>query len=64
MTSDKKTHTICCVLTRGIPVPDITTDTLTHICKEGETVQDVWSWAKELTKGSAWIIKLEMTKAV
>lgn len=54
---------LCCVLTRGIPIDGPMVDTVTHICAEGETVADLWKWVEEQTKGSAWIVKVEITKA-
>lgn len=54
---------LCCVLTRGIPVDGVMSDTVTHICSEGETVADLWKWAEKQVEGSAWIIRLEVTKA-
>lgn len=57
------TELLCCVLTRGIPIDGPMTDTVTHICKAGETVADLWEWAEEQAKGSSWIVRVEITKA-
>lgn len=61
--SARLTGLLCCVLTRGIPVDGPMTDTVTHVCKPGETIEDIWRWADEKTKGSAWIVKVEITQA-
>ena len=54
---------LCCVLIRGIPVDNPMTDTVTHLCKPGETVEDLWKWAERAASGSAWIVRVEITKA-
>lgn len=50
-------------LLRGIPIDGPMTDVCTHICKPGETVDEVMQWVEQQTKGNAWTIKLEITQA-
>ena len=50
-------------LTRGIPVDGCSIDTSTHICLPGETVESLMAWVEEQTVGSAWTIRVEITKA-
>ena len=51
------------VLRRAIPVNDYSTDTITHICEEGETVAEVMDWAKQKCEGSCALISVEITEA-
>lgn len=51
------------VLTRGIPIDGPMVDTITHVCTPHETVTDLMQWVDSQTEGSAWMVKLEITKA-
>ena len=51
------------VLTRGIPVEGIMSDTCTKIIKPSDTLENLLAWQNEMCKGQAFSIKLEITKA-
>lgn len=56
-------HCYVAVLRRAIPVNDYSTDTATHVIKDGETVRDVMDWAERLCMGSAVMISVEIVKS-
>ena len=53
---------LCCVLTRGIPIDEPMTDTVVHVCEDGETVADLWKWVEEQTCDSTWVIRVQLLK--
>ena len=42
---------------------DYSTDTSTHVIKDGETVRDVMDWAERLCMGAAVMISVEIVKS-
>jgi len=50
------------VLTRGIPVDGVSTDTSTYFCKQDETIEEIMDWVALKTKGASWIIRVEIVR--
>ena len=50
------------VLKRAIPVNDYSTDTSTHVIKDGETVNDVMEWAERRCTAADVMISVEIPK--
>lgn len=55
-------RTLVVVLTRAIPVSDYSTDTLTRVCRDGETVADLMAWADRYCNMTAPMVRLEITR--
>jgi hypothetical protein len=50
------------VVKRAIPVSDCSTDTVTGIFNENETLANVMAWVEKECSGSTVLISIELTK--